>query len=361
MNETRGLLTEAASRLFADLCTRGVSEDAERGVWPQSLWEALEAAGLTAAATATERGGAGADFGDMLALIKVAGTFSIPLPLTETLLAEQMLAAAGLPVVSGPVTVGPVLRQDRLSLVRRSGKWTLSGTLHRVPWARNARAVVVLAECEGKPRTVMVEQPRVETEGWSYAREPRDAVRFDDHAVSEAAIAPTGRGYTYDDLLFRGALCRVAAMTGALEKVLELTVNYAKERVQFGRPIGKFQAVQQQIAVLATQVAASSAAAQAAIEASAEGPAFFEIAAAKTRIGEAAGIAASIAHQVHGAMGFTHEHSLHLSTRRLWAWRDEFGSETEWASWIGTAVARVGGENLWSFLTMPSKPAVHQI
>ena len=209
--------------------------------------------------------------------------------------------------------------------------------------------------------TVVIERPPVAAEGWSYAREPRDTVGFDDYPVPESAIAHSGRGWSYDELFFRGALVRAVSMVGALEKVLELTVNYAQERVQFGRPIGKFQAVQQQIAVLATQVAASSAAAQAAIEASAERLACFEIAAAKTRVGEAAGIAAGIAHQVHGAMGFTHEHALHRSTRRLWAWRDEFGSETEWASWVGAAAARVGGENLWSFLTMPSKSAVHQI
>ena len=140
--------------------------------------------------------------------------------------------------------------------------------------------------------------------------------------------------------------------------MLELTVAYAKERVQFGRPIGKFQAVQQQIAVLATHVAASRAAVEAAIDAAARGPAFFEIAAAKARVGEAAGIAAGIAHQVHGAIGFTHEHALHRSTRRLWSWRDEFGAEHEWSAWIGNVAARVGGEGLWSFLTAADKPGL---
>ena len=136
-------------------------------------------------------------------------------------------------------------------------------------------------------------------------------------------------------------------MTGALETILSLTVRYAQERVQVGRPIGEFQAIQQQISVLASHVAAAVAAAQGAIDRAARSDADFEIAAAKTRIGEAAGISAVIAHQVHGAMGFTHEHSLQLSTRRLWAWRDEFGSEAEWAEWIGRAVARVGGSGLW--------------
>jgi acyl-CoA dehydrogenase len=72
-------------------------------------------------------------------------------------------------------------------------------------------------------------------------------------------------------------------------------------------------------------------------------------------VGEAAGIAAAIAHQVHAAMGFTHEHALHLSTRRLWSWRDEFGNEADWFAWVGQQAARVGGESLWAFLTAAAR------
>ena len=132
-------------------------------------------------------------------------------------------------------------------------------------------------------------------------------------------------------------------------------MQYAQDRSQFGRPIGQFQAVQHQLAVLASQVAAANAAADAAMDAASKGPALFEIAAAKARIGEAAHIANGIAHQVHGAMGFTHEHALHRSTRRLWAWRDEFGTEGEWAEWVGQVAARVGGDGLWAFLTSDDK------
>jgi alkylation response protein AidB-like acyl-CoA dehydrogenase len=75
------------------------------------------------------------------------------------------------------------------------------------------------------------------------------------------------------------------------------------------------------------------------------------VAAAKVRSGEAAGAGAAIAHQVHGAMGFTYEHSLHHRTRRLWAWREEFGNETFWASRLGRMVTHLGAEELWPFLT----------
>jgi len=356
MSESRNMLVDAATRLFADLRTRDVSAAAERGEWPAALWDAMEKAGLSAAARSGERGGAGATFGDVAALLRVAGAFAVPLPLAETILAEQMLAAARLAPVAGALSVGPVIRGDRLLLSRRGGGWSLAGALHRVPWGRNVAAVVAIASLDAKPVTVIVERPRIEREDRNYANEPRDDVRCDDCSLPADAVGAPGCGWDTDTLRFRGALVRCLQMTGALERILESTVAYAKERVAFGRPIGKFQAVQQQIAVLATQVAAAFAAAQAAVDALERPEARFAIAAAKARVGEAAGIAAGIAHQVHAAMGFTHEHSLHLSTRRLWSWRDEFGNESDWFAWVGQAAAKVGGESLWAFLTAAGGP-----
>ena len=128
-------------------------------------------------------------------------------------------------------------------------------------------------------------------------------------------------------------------------------MRYAGERVQFGRPIGKFQAVQQQVASLAAQAACAGASADAAVAAAERGDATFEIACAKARVGEAAGVAAAIAHQVHGAMGFTREHRLHRFTRRLWAWREEFGDEAYWWRWLGRIALAKHGDGLWPYLT----------
>jgi acyl-CoA dehydrogenase len=126
--------------------------------------------------------------------------------------------------------------------------------------------------------------------------------------------------------------------------------------VQFGRPIGRFQAVQQQLALAAAEVAAASAAASAAARvATADGmlaaSTRFAVAAAKARTGEAAGEVARIAHQVHGAIGFTREHDLRLLTTRLWAWRDEDGSEAEWQEWLGGAALEAGADGLWPLIT----------
>jgi acyl-CoA dehydrogenase len=121
--------------------------------------------------------------------------------------------------------------------------------------------------------------------------------------------------------------------------------------VQFGRPIGKFQAVQHMLALLAGHAAAAGAAADAAIDAGAIRPSEFAVAVAKARIGEAAGKGAEIAHQIHAAMGYTREHNLHFVSRRLWAWRDEFGNETHWQMRLGRLVARQGADALWPMLT----------
>ena len=141
-----------------------------------------------------------------------------------------------------------------------------------------------------------------------------------------------------------GALLRAAQMAGAMEAALDLSTRYANDRVQFGRPIGKFQAIQQQLALLAEEAAAALVAVESAAISRRRGAASaeFALAAAKIRAGEAAGKVAEIAHQVHGAIGFTEEHSLHYLTRRLWSWRDEFGDEAYWAALLGRRIAAAG-------------------
>jgi acyl-CoA dehydrogenase len=144
-------------------------------------------------------------------------------------------------------------------------------------------------------------------------------------------------------------------MAGALEAILDLAVTYANERVAFARPIAKFQAVQHNLARLAGEVAAAVAAAGSAADAIAHAcvfdeAVFLEAAAAKIRVGEAVGEGAAIAHQVLGAIGFTQEHTLHRFTRRLWAWRDDFGNESAWAVKLGSLVAANGADGLWPML-----------
>ena len=181
------------------------------------------------------------------------------------------------------------------------------------------------------------------------ALEPRDTLVFDNAPV--LATAPAAASVNAETLLLSGALIRSAQMAGAIESLLQQSVRYATERRQFGRPIGGFQAIQHNLAILAGHAAAASIAAERAFAAADSANLPFHVAAAKIRAGEAAGIAAGLAHQVHGAIGFTYEHSLHFATRRLWSWRAEFGGENHWADQLGRHVTTRGADLLWPDLT----------
>jgi acyl-CoA dehydrogenase len=149
-------------------------------------------------------------------------------------------------------------------------------------------------------------------------------------------------------------------MAGGLQAILDLAVDYAKERVAFGRPITNFQAVQHNLARLGGETAAAVAAARSAADAIANAESanakhfdqvvFLEVTAAKIRTGEAVGQGRTIAHQTFGAIGFSSEHVLQRHTRRLWAWRDDYGSESEWAVRLGKMIATKGADKLWPLI-----------
>ena len=186
------------------------------------------------------------------------------------------------------------------------------------------------------------------TAGSNLADEPRDQVRFAVSAVAPFELEPSVR----DRTIALGALLTAARMGGAAARALELANEHAATRVQFGRPIAAFQAVQQMLAQLAAQVAAVGAAvdfAAGAIAAS-QSDALLPAATAKARASEATGLITELAHQITGAIGFTREHALHRHTRILWSARDEWGSERFWQHYIGRRALQADGK-LWRFAT----------
>jgi acyl-CoA dehydrogenase len=264
------------------------------------------------------------------------------------MLAGWLLARAGLPLPDGLLNQAPLTIACADVLRRVGGGWRLQGTATRVPWARHAAAIVVLATLDDTPHLALVEPAAWQLDpGENVAREPRDTVCFD-HPIENATVRRIDLGA--DDVLAMAAALRTQQIAGALTRITAMTVQYAQDRVQFGRPIGKFQAVQQNLAVLAGQSAAALAAADVAADAF-DPLRLLPIAAAKSRAGEAAGIGAAIAHQMHGAIGFTYEHSLHFLTKRLWSWRDEYGNETFWNRRLGAHLARAGADRLWVEIT----------
>jgi alkylation response protein AidB-like acyl-CoA dehydrogenase len=147
------------------------------------------------------------------------------------------------------------------------------------------------------------------------------------------------------------AFARTAQIAGALDAALALSVSYVNERQQFGRPLGKFQAVQQSLSGFACEAAAANCAAVGAAQALERGDAGFEIAAAKLRANRAVEVGTTVAHQVHGAIGFTQEYCLHPLTRRLWQWRSEYGNDAYWSKRLGSMVVDAGADSFWPGLT----------
>ncbi len=342
------MLGDVSTRLFTDLVTPELIADAEKGEWPDALWRAVEENGLTMPLVPESKGGAGASWGNAFVLVAAAGRHAAPIPFAETIVASWLLSEAGLGVPEGPLTIAPGGADEWLQLERAGDEWRVQGTAKRVPWGASAGHVVVVGESNGAPMVALVARGAVQaTPEKNLALEPRDTLSFD--GTPAVAAAPTK--LPLDVVRTYGALVRSAQMAGALERMLALSVKYVTERKQFGRPIGNFQAIQHQLALLAGHVAAAGTAADTAFRAAERGDLRYEVAVAKVRTGEAAGLGASIAHQVHGAIGFTYEHTLHFFTRRLWSWRAEYGAESHWAEELGRAAAKRGPAELWPYVT----------
>jgi acyl-CoA dehydrogenase len=346
------IVLEQADRLFRGEVTRQRMADADGGAWPSAIWQAVEQAGLTLALVPEAQGGVGLSPVDALRLIRRAGYHTLPIPLAETMLAAALWAeAAGAPA-QGTLSLSPTGADQPIDIARSARGFVLNGRAERVPWAAEVGHILVFARdsSSGGGHLVLL-QPGLASirRNRNLANEPRDTLLLTDVAVPADAVRPAPQVCAEGFLLF-GALIRAQQMVGAIERCIDYALAYAMERQQFGRPIGKFQAVQHMLADAAGQYAAAAAAAELAAEAYGNADFDFAVAIAKARVGEAAGKVAEICHQVHGAIGFTHEHPLHFATRRLWSWRDEFGNETYWQERIGRVVCGAGGDALWPML-----------
>ena len=347
MSDIRNDLLDTVDRLCEEQCTRAVLVAAEQGEWPTVLWDGLEDLGLVRALLPEEAQGSALEFDDVMAVLRRCAYHAVPLPLGETMLAGRLLLAAGLQVPRGPITVVPPGREP-LAIRIEGASARVSGSAVRVPWANTCAHAVVVGHAESGPVIgVVATGGCVTAVQRNLAGEPRCDMHWTDAPLLSMAPFPGD----IERLRAEGALVRSVQMAGALERILAYSLQYASERVQFGKPIGKFQAVQHMLALLAGHSAAAGAAADMAVEASTGEADGFAVAVAKSRTGEAAGKGAEIAHQVHGAMGFTHEHNLHHCTRRLWSWREEFGNESFWQERLGRQVAAAGPQALWPTIT----------
>jgi acyl-CoA dehydrogenase len=346
ITETDNIVAETAARIFADLADPQTLSRARDSRWKEKLWRALADAGLTLAWVPEKQGGAGGSLADGFAILGAAGRYALPVPLAETLLAGWLLARGGISAPAGVMTIAPARPRDRITL-NKDG--TLSGRANAIPFAKDSAHIAVVATGDKGASVALVKIDDCSVrEGQNLAGDGLDSVTFDRTKAISSAQAP----FDASALMLMGATARSVQAAGAMETLLSLSVAYANERVAFERKIGKFQAVQQNLARLAGETAAALAAAGSAADTIAHNETFddtvlLETASAKIRTGEAAAESSAIAHQVHGAIGFTIEHILHRYSLRALAWRDDFGSESYWAVELGKLVAARGADELW--------------
>ncbi len=264
MEDMSAIVLEQADRLFQQHIDKQILLEADAGHWPGSLWGALDDAGLPLALVPDAKGGGGLASSVAASLIRRSAFHSVPLPLAETIMANALWTDAGGEVIKGAVTLAPVNPLDRITLVAGARGATLHGTARHVPWGKQAlHALVFARDASGKAFLCRVPTAKINSTKArrNVACEPREDIDFDGLHLSSNDVSPASSCLAAEGLMPFGAAIRVQQMIGGMERCMDYALAYANERVQFGRPISKFQAVQHMLAIAAGHFAAASAAA----------------------------------------------------------------------------------------------------
>ena len=324
------LFADAARQLLVGECTPAVVRAIEAGglgaPQAEALWAQIEAAGLADALLDEAEGGAGLGLSQLFGVLEQAGAHALPLPLGDTLLARALLAQAGMARPAGAIALA-------------SGERTQDGGL-RCALVRGGRvAASVLVQAGDGWHLLAVQAAQTTPQALALDA----AFAWSPSQMLAAPVVLVAQGL--DARTLQAALL-APQMAGALMHVFQRTLQYANERQQFGRPIGKFQAIQHQLAVMSEHVFAARMAAQLGCSGAGLVPDRLRVATAKARCSEAALVVSELAHAIHGAIGFTAEYDLQLYTRRLHAWRQSAGSESYWHDVAGSALLEHQGLTL---------------
>ncbi|MBH0121256.1 acyl-CoA/acyl-ACP dehydrogenase [Rhodococcus sp. HM1] len=357
------MLTDTVVRATAAECDTETVRAWERtGTELPTIWKTFLELGLLGLAVPEDQGGSGGDLADALEVLRLCAAGSVPVPYAEhVVLAGQWLGAAGrYSDVQHEHVVTVVPDPHTMTLTDTPTGTVLEGTVRRVPWARDADQVLIPCRRDDEHVLVLVDSAALDITGRrNLAAEPRDTVTASALAVTDSMVVGPVDPVAWT---LAGALVRSVALAGATQRALDLSIDYVKVREQFGRPLGKFQAVGHMLARTAEDTAAARLATESAINSvagllaehsweQALRAAETDTATAKILTSQAATSVARMAHQMHGAMGTTVEYDLQLSTRRMWSWREEFGSHTFWSRRLGRIAATAGAARLWDLIS----------
>jgi len=263
--------------------------------------------------TDEERGGAAMEWNALHAIFVLLGEFGMPAPIAQSILARSLLAGMN-ELPQGTITIAPFSERVGAQLLCRSVAF--GGTAEYVITQTGENLVLLFAAEAGRVGTGI------------YHSDTADLTRSSVKPVfSRPAPSPT--------LELQSAAMHAALLAGAMSRVLQISLRYVADRNQFGKPIGKFQAVQHQMAVMAEHVAAARIASALAFRGVCG---LRGTAVAKSRTSEAAGVVSAIGHALHGAIGITAEYDLQLFTRKLHEWRIADGAEDYWNLKLGEMI-----------------------
>ncbi len=333
----------------------GCLEQDQGEPWDAGTWSQLSSAGLAQIALSESAGGGGGSLREAAEVVRVAGSRCLRAPIAEaSLVAAWLLEAAGMSIPTGILSVSTTT-DGVLAESDGPNSWVLKGAARKIPYGRFADSIVLMARTEQGPLAIVVDVAAAKVvEGENLAGDPLDDLALAGTRVSGKQFARISFDVARE-LSLRLALTRLLLCSGAASQVLEMTLRYVGEREQFGRPIGRFQAVQQLVAELAGEAAALEIGSDAALLALESGASnsWLAIASAKTDAERSISRLTAIAHQVHGAIGATQEHQLQRFTRRLWSWREEGGAASFWAEVVAERVLADGAPSVWEQVVGP--------
>jgi acyl-CoA dehydrogenase len=352
LHDSAAPLREGVERALGEFLTvdywHQLESEGSENALDTELWQLINELAIPALLLDESLGGAQASLLEATGALEALGALAVPAPAAESMIANWCASTAGLSLPAAPATLAPCVPQDPIALRASQGGIRITADLRQVPFARHCGTVVLQGTLNGATITCAIPTAAAGislTPQSSLNGEARDRVLMDT-TLSSAQFSDAAT----IDVLKAGAAMRSVQMSSALNASLNMCVNYVTERNQFGRPLAKFQAIQQQLAVMAALATNAQVGARQAFATLTDRTSATAVAAAKAATGQAASQGTAIAHQVHGAMGFTAEYGLHRLSRRLWTWREEFGNETWWSRHLGELALDAGADGLWSLL-----------
>ncbi len=311
------MFADAIEEILRDKCTPALVRAIESGAPPSPIWVALSEAGFLDLLRPEDEGGAALPLAELYPVLSMLGRYAVPVPIAQAIAVRAVLDP-GVVLPDGILTIAPAIVWDGEG--RPQCPRVPMGTLAAHVVAADGDRLVLIDAAAAQREATCIAGSQTATLTWDASRHVRP---IDGDACALGPMA---------------AAVHAGLMAGAMARVFNMTLMYCNDRQQFGRPLGKFQAVQHQLSVMAEKVVAVSIAAEVAFESDARTPSPLRAACAKAVASEAVPLLVDTAHALHGAIGVTEEYDLQLYTRRLREWRWAHGAESYWNRFIGEAV-----------------------